>query len=348
MEKQTDRKALRMVELFAGVGGFRLGLECAAPEVFQTIWANQWEPGQKGQWAYRCYTAHFGPNHHCVNADIVTVASDVPDHDFLVGGFPCQDFSAAKPAAKGLGGTKGALWWTIDTIINRCQPAYILLENVDRLLRSPSRQRGRDFGIMLKCLDMAGYTAEWRVINAADYGCCQRRRRTFLFAFRDATPFSQRFLKCGKNGYKWLHHEGLFAAAFPVQEQEDSKESANLHDCGNLSEMFAQFQMTFLSGGVMSGGEIRTEALSPVPCNVRLNLEDAVERNPIEARFFLRDEDLPRWMYLKGPKKIDRVSASGHFYRFTEGGIAFPDPLDRPARTMLTSESTLNRSACGS
>ena len=163
-----------VVELFAGVGGFNLGLEKSG---WKTIFANQWEPGKKNQWAFDCYNKHFTESIN-LNVDVSTVESkDIPEHELLVGGFPCQDYSVASTLAnsKGIQGKKGVLWWEIYRIATDKRPRFILLENVDRLLKSPAKQRGRDFGIILSCLSSLGYSIEWRVINAADYGFPQRR-----------------------------------------------------------------------------------------------------------------------------------------------------------------------------
>lgn len=193
----AGRKNIRVVELFAGVGGFRVGLEAASPR-FKTIWANQWEPGQAGQWAFKCYEQNFKKASHCVNEDIATVINSVPAHDLLVGGFPCQDYSVAHTGAQEIEGQKGVLWWSINDIIHLQHPKFVLLENVDRLLKSPASQRGRDFGIILRCLHDEGYVVEWRVINAADYGEAQRRRRTFIFAdARSASGFKRLSRKRG-------------------------------------------------------------------------------------------------------------------------------------------------------
>lgn len=197
----AGRKNIRVVELFAGVGGFRVGLEAASPR-FKTIWANQWEPGQAGQWAFKCYEQNFKKASHCVNEDIATVINSVPAHDLLVGGFPCQDYSVAHTGAQEIEGQKGVLWWSINDIIHLQHPKFVLLENVDRLLKSPASQRGRDFGIILRCLHDEGYVVEWRVINAADYGEAQRRRRTFIFAdARSASGFKRLSRKRGGGGY---------------------------------------------------------------------------------------------------------------------------------------------------
>ena len=175
-------------ELFAGVGGFHLGLSRAG---WSTIWANQWEPSRSRQDAYECYIKHF-PNTETLNIDIAEVNNNpekymIPDHTLLVGGFPCQDYSVAATGSKGIQGKKGILWWEIKKILERKRPPFVLLENVDRLLKSPAKQRGRDFGIMLKCFEDLGYIVEWRVINAAEYGFVQRRRRTFIFAYHKST-----------------------------------------------------------------------------------------------------------------------------------------------------------------
>ena len=207
-----DRKNMDVVELFAGVGGFRLGLEKSG---WSTVFASQWEPGAKTQWAFDCYDRHF-PDSTNSNLDIATVdAKDIPDHSLLCGGFPCQDYSVASTlaASKGIQGKKGVLWWEIRRIAEKKKPRFILLENVDRLLKSPARQRGRDFGIILSCLNSLGYSVELRVINAADYGFVQRRRRTFIFATRDAS-IKKKLYGSGNAGTV-LTSSGFFAPAFP-------------------------------------------------------------------------------------------------------------------------------------
>lgn len=176
-------------ELFAGVGGFRIGLEESDPN-WNTVWANQWEPGRKSQYAYDCYVSHFGKNKNYINEDIASIdKEDIPDHNLLVGGFPCQDYSVARTGAKGMEGKKGVLWWQIRDVLETKSPKFVLLENVDRLLKSPASQKGRDFGVILACFNDLGYTVEWRVINAADYGFVQRRRRTFIFACKNDTKY---------------------------------------------------------------------------------------------------------------------------------------------------------------
>src|ERR1700739_2931070 len=173
---------LKVIELFAGVGGFRIGLEKASKE-YNVVWSNQWEPSTKKQDASEIYVKRFGSKGHS-NKDIANVATkDIPDHDLLVGGFPCQDYSVATTLknSKGLQGKKGVLWWQIHRILSekKKKPKYLFLENVDRLLKSPATQRGRDFAVMLASLSDLGYIVEWRIINAADYGMPQRRRRVF-------------------------------------------------------------------------------------------------------------------------------------------------------------------------
>jgi len=194
MSKKQNK--IRVVELFAGVGGFRIGLE-GASDAYETIWNNQWEPSTQHQDASLVYQARFGRKGHC-NKDINTVlTTDIPDHDLLVGGFPCQDYSVAATLSRsgGIEGKKGVLWWQIYRILQEKgdkRPQYIFFENVDRLLNSPATQRGRDFAIILASLADLGYVVEWRIINAADYGMPQRRRRTYIVGYLKNSVVAQK------------------------------------------------------------------------------------------------------------------------------------------------------------
>lgn len=346
-----EQHRIRVVELFAGVGGFRVGLERSSSR-YETIWANQWEPGKTAQHAFECYISHFGSSPNHVNEDIANVKGQVPEHDLLVGGFPCQDYSVARTGAKGIDGKKGALWWQIKDVLSQRQPSYMILENVDRLIKSPGTQRGRDFGIILRCLYDLGYAAEWRVINAADYGNAQRRRRTFIFACNKATSIykqlADRSCTCGEAGlFEWLQKTGFFAPAFPVQDIRcPAKQTSTWVDemqYPELVDVSESFAAAFYNAGVMINGQIFSEELKPIdvkPISIRTIRQNEV----VDNRFFLNGS-LEKWEYLKGAKKIQRVRPNGEPYVFSEGGMCFPDDLDKPARTMLTSEASVNRSS---
>lgn len=330
-------------ELFAGVGGFRLGFDRLESD-WETVWFSQWEPGAKTQWAHDCYVKHFGDSadsagEYHTGEDISTVIKDnIPNHTLLVGGFPCQDYSVAHTlsSSKGIEGKKGVMWWQIrDTIIAK-SPPFCLFENVDRLLKSPSKQRGRDFGIILACLNELNYSAEWRVVNAAAYGAAQRRRRVFIFAYRNDLKYAKKMKK--KAVEKILLKDGFMAQAFPVFAIGDIKTGTINKDIVDISD---NFSFGFDEAGYMTGGTIYTSKVSEIE-EPPINLGNIV-RNVNDEKYYIPEEKMPKWTYLKGAKKIPRVSASGYKYTFSEGAIAFPDPLDRPARTMLTSESTLNR-----
>ena len=165
--KEPANPVGNVAELFAGVGGFRIGLARAG---WRTTFSNQWEPSTKVQHASDVYIKQFGEKGH-TNIDLAKIESLPRNIDLLVGGFPCQDYSVAKTlnSSKGLKGKKGVLWWEILRLVRRHKPRFIFLENVDRLLKSPSNQRGRDFAVMLKTLGDQGYLVEWRVVNAAEY-----------------------------------------------------------------------------------------------------------------------------------------------------------------------------------
>lgn len=324
-------------ELFAGVGGFRLGLEKASDE-WNTVWANQWEPGKKVQHAFDCYCHHFGKNDNHVNRDIAEVdKNDIPDHNLLVGGFPCQDYSVARTGAQGINGVKGVLWWQIREILEVKQPNFVLLENVDRLIKSPAKQRGRDFGVMLACFNDLGYSVEWRVVNAAEYGFVQRRRRIFIFAYKNTTKYSKEMSKLTNSDI--INKNGFFAKTFHVEECENiTIEEFKYEDIVDVSD---NFKYEFCNSGIMRNGEFSTCKTTPKFID-SLNIKDIMEKD-VDEKYYLGKE-LSKWEYLKGAKKIERVSKTGHSYTFSEGAIAFPDPIDKPARTILTSESSVNRS----
>lgn len=332
-------------ELFAGVGGFRLGFD-RLNTGWETTWFSQWEPGAKIQWAHDCYVTHFGDSldmngEFHTGEDISTVVKEnIPDHTLLVGGFPCQDYSVAHTLAssKGIEGKKGVLWWQIrDTLIAKKAP-FCIFENVDRLLKSPAKQRGRDFGIILACLQELGYSAEWRVVNAALYGAAQRRRRTFIFAYKNDSHYGR--THADRNVEQIILSDGLMAKAFPVNKIGDVASTTIPSDIVEVSDDFA---FAFKAAGYMTNGKVYTADIEEHEENPIL-LKEVLQEN-VDDKFYITDEArMAKWVYLKGAKKIQRTAANGHEYVFSEGPVAFPDPWDRPGRTMLTSESTLNRS----
>lgn len=331
-------------ELFAGVGGFRLGFERLASD-WETVWFSQWEPGAKTQWAHDCYVQHYGDSadlrgEYHTGEDISGVDKTViPDHSLLVGGFPCQDYSVAHTLAssKGIEGKKGVLWWQIrDTIIAK-HPPFCIFENVDRLLKSPAKQRGRDFGIILSCLYELGYSAEWRVVNAALYGAAQRRRRTFIFAYRNDTNYGKGHFEADAESI--IKEAGLMAKAFPVKELGKISDTTLDTDIVKVSD---EFKFAFENAGYMCDGVVYTAKVTEEE-EAPILLRDILQKD-VDEKYYIPSDKLSKWTYLKGAKRIPRRSADGHEYTFSEGPIAFPDPWDRPGRTMLTSESTLNRS----
>lgn len=328
-----------VVELFSGVGGFRVGLNNSSKD-WNFVWANQWEPKRKAQDAFNCYIHHFGNNNNHINRDINQIdKSEIPNHNLLVGGFPCQDYSVARTGAKGIQGQKGVLWWDIYDILKVKRPPFVLLENVDRLLKSPSNQRGRDFGVMLACFSELNYSVEWRVINAAEYGFPQRRKRVFIFAFRNDTNYSKKF--DGIKFQDWIHNKGFFQNEFPIIENNNLSVEIEfaVKDIVDTSDSFT---FNFSNAGFMSNDKIYTEETKPDYNGPVKLLRDILEID-VDEKYYLYGE-LDDWKYMKGPKRIERTSKSGHKYIFSEGQIAFPDLIDKPSRTMLTSESSKNRS----
>lgn len=335
-------KKIKVAELFAGVGGFRLGLE--KTKGYEVVWSNQWEPSTKIQHASIVYEANFGSENHS-NKDIAKVpVSEIPDHDLLVGGFPCQDYSVATTLynSKGLIGKKGVLWWSIHKILSekKNKPKYLFLENVDRLLKSPSNQRGRDFSVMLKSLDDLGYAVEWRVINAAEYGMPQRRRRIFFLGYHKSTGIYKKMKQSEK--VDWLLEKGTIANAFPVVS-EGTKKATSFDLIGDLVEITENFNKEgklspFLNTGLLINGKIHTIKTIPNYDGEKIVLKDILQNGEVTDDFFIDENDLSKWEYLKGAKKEIRKSASNFEYNYSEGPMIFPDALDNASRTIITGE----------
>lgn len=343
----SKSEAPRVIELFAGVGGFRLGLEAAG---WATVWSNQWEPATKSQHASSCYVANFGPNRHS-NEDI-SLAIDanekgvekIPEADLLVGGFPCQDYSVAKSlsASAGLEGKKGVLWWEIHRLVEAKRPKLVFLENVDRLLKSPSKQRGRDFAVMLRTLGDLGYLLEWRVVSASDYGFPQRRIRVFIVGIR------RDLIEGVTGGPDVLISRGVLNTALPISGVQEEKSFEINDDAAEISSTFniGAKKSPFLSSGFYLDGIVTTATVIPEVTLAGTGTLRSVliPDSEVPAEYWIDEERLPEWQYLKGAKSLERVSASGHVYNYSEGKMAFPDGLDKPSRTILTGEGGVSPS----
>ena len=345
-----------VIELFAGVGGFRVGLndiksigkDGRAKEKgqFTFVWANQWEPSTKAQHAFDCYNIRFPSATENSNVDISKVdKKTIPDHTLLCGGFPCQDYSVAHSlsSSHGIEGKKGVLWWQINEILKEKQPPFVLLENVDRLVKSPAKQRGRDFGIMLRCLSEQGYAMEWRIINAADYGHPQRRRRIYIFAWHKSTKHYEEMK--GLSPLSIICNQGVFANAFPVQtlEQKAIKEFDFVKEYKDLVEVSDKFHASFENAGYMFESKVYTAKTTPI-ASKPITLGDIAEKNGVDSHYFLTESQRKKYEYLRGSKRIPRVDKDGHEYVYAEGSMSPYDDLSLSARTMLTSEGTTNRS----
>lgn len=341
MPKRNDNK-IKVVELFAGVGGFRVGLE-GASDAYETIWNNQWEPSTIHQDASLVYRARFGSKGHC-NKDINTVPSnEIPDHDLMVGGFPCQDYSVASTLSRsgGIEGKKGVLWWQIYRILDekgKNRPNYIFFENVDRLLGSPAKQRGRDFAIILASLADLGYIVEWRVINAADYGMPQRRRRTYIVGYHEDSHVADKVQELKD----WVLYDGVMAKAFPFTAKDKSLSEFEIE--GTIKEVSDIFnkagkESPFGNAGIMCNRFVYSVDAEAVYEGPTMTLGgNVIDESLVPEEFFIPNEEISKWEYEKGAKKIERTSKEGFKYTFSEGGMAFPDSLDKPSRTIITGE----------
>ena len=239
-------------------------------------------------------------------------------------------------AAHGIAGAKGMLWWQVRDILATKQPAFCLLENVDRLLQSPKSQRGRDFGLILGTFAEYGYQVEWRVVNSAQYGAAQRRKRTFIFAYRKDTVYAAKMQFA--NAEDVILTDGFMAQAFPVVSMD---KFADIRLDGTLSDISDNFVFEFQNAGYMCDRHVYTAKVRELEETPML-LGDVLEANA-DSKYYIPANMVPRWEYLKGAKKIPRVAKTGFEYFYSEGAMAFPDPLDKPSRTLVTSEGKVDR-----
>jgi len=342
---------IRIVELFAGVGGFRVGFERAS-ERFKTVWNNQWEPSTKRQDASIVYQHRFGSAGHS-NEDISTIpVEEIPDAEILCGGFPCQDYSVATTLSnsKGIEGKKGVLWWQIQRILRdkgENAPKYLVLENVDRLLGSPAKQRGRDFAIILASLSDLGYYVEWRVINAAEYGMPQRRKRTYIVAYHRTSNIAKQWEKETANPFNWILEKSVLGNAFESEKDTKKNTESDFIIEGDLVDVTENFNKSrsgkaaspFGNAGFMANRRVWSvdvKATYDGPCLTLGQIILPDEKVPSE--FFISEEEMPKWTYLKGSKSEKRMSKDGYEYNYSEGAMAFPDALDKPSRTIITGE----------
>lgn len=343
------KKKINIIELFAGVGGFRVGFEKANKALknikYEIVWSNQYEPTSKAQHASDIYEARW-PNSNHSRKDISQVKiNDIPKYDMLVGGFPCQDYSVARTLnqAAGLIGKKGVLWWEIHRIItqSKAKPKYLLLENVDRLLKSPASHRGRDFAIMLASLNALGYAIEWRIINAAEYGMPQRRKRVFILGYHKSTPIYKQLKSCIPLDV--IGEKGIMAKAFPIKKGKFTIiESMIGNDPVKTSSYYNYSKILtspFENAGFMINDWSYSCKTTPKYSGKFTFLKNCLEPSSMIPKEFYVNGNLEEWTFLKGAKRVKRKSKlTGHEYEYAEGAMTFPDPLDKASRTIVTGE----------
>lgn len=325
---------IKVAELFAGVGGFREAVESdGLCERFTVTWSNQWEPAEakkagKDQSANKVYIQKFGEEGHYPDDIHLVTQSGKPlpkalmEIDMLVGGFPCQDYSVAKPKneSKGIRGPKGVLWWSIEKILNDAEPSYLLLENVDRLINSPASNRGMDFAVILKGLQQLGYVVEWRVINAAEYGFSQKRRRIFILGYKEGSKAHRATFKGNPSAGEVISKLGVLAGALPCElsgepVSYDIEKEISSDDSAKTDYKSDNGMSRFGPAGVLMGGKAwschvdtasdeKEESLRAVLLNPTKNKQDKLPAN--SASFFIKPDSIKEWARAKGRKNEPR------------------------------------------
>ena len=170
-------KTIKYFDMFAGIGGFRTGLKNVGDFFMPVGWC---EIDKKTQKAYRALYETEG-EYFCDDARAINT-DELPDIDLICGGFPCQPFSVSGRRL-GLADTRGTLFHEIVRVAEARRPAYLLLENVPGLL---NHEGGKTFGVILSAIHELGYSLEWCVLNSANFGVPQQRRRVYIVGYLDS------------------------------------------------------------------------------------------------------------------------------------------------------------------
>jgi len=185
------------------------------------------------------------------------------------------------------------------------------------------------------------------VINAADYGFAQRRRRIFIFAFQDDTPIGER-LRDTIDLHTWLLEDGFFASEFPASYISTVSPTTGIDVSytleGSLVELSDGFSHPFQNAGIMTGGRFYTIHVEPI--RERFTPLSAILEEDVPEDFYIPPWSIDAWRYAKGAKSEPRRTKAGFEYCYKEGAIPFPDDLDKPARTILTSEGNRSPNRC--
>ena len=227
---------IKFIDLFSGIGGFRLGLERTGH--YEHVWSND-----INEYANKIYTERFGEEGH-YSGDIRGVdAREIPYHELLCGGFPCQAFSVAGKR-KGFEDTRGTLFFEICRIIEAKRPKLLLLENVKGLL---NHDGGRTFTVILQSLDELGYWVEWQVLNSKYFGVPQNRERVFIVGHLRGRGGREVFPITGTNGETVDERELKFLGGIDSPSVKKWVEDGN-----EYSRNFPQGQRVYDSDGLSS------------------------------------------------------------------------------------------------
>jgi len=243
------RSVVRAVELFAGIGGFRLASETVAAK---TIWANEIDPK-----ACAVYRSRFGDN-ELVEGDIRTRIQDVPPHDLLTAGFPCQPFSNAGKK-EGTRDPRGTLFRVIVDVLAAHRPKWFVLENVKRLL---SMESGSHFATILDSLAVLDYQVEWRLLNASSFGLAQNRERVIIVGTRADQAREPKVKLASGDELKQLGHAAIRSAR---------------HDWRPITDHGQRFATWGLArNGRMFSGDLERDSSHPQPPRLRDVMEKSV------------------------------------------------------------------------
>jgi len=272
-----QKNKYRAIELFAGIGGFRLALDAAT---IQTIWANDCK-----EEAAAVYQDRFGSQDFMVG-DIHQLIDQIPQHDILTAGFPCQPFSSAGKK-QGLRDPRGSLFEIILQVLRSHRPRFFVLENVKRLL---TMERGLHFATILNALTAEGYFIEWRLLNALHFGLPQNRQRIFIVGTLNQPKPDQRYLATQGDLQALLEQDNYGLIHHPAQWTP-----------------ITQPWPKFANWGVAQGGAYYSRCLEDFSEGCRLSALSDILQTSVDLRFDYTESTL------------ERIQNSEYVNRFVDG-----------------------------
>lgn len=309
----------KSIDLFAGIGGIRLGFEQAFKDEIKTVFVSEWDNK-----AVETYKANFKCDKNIVG-DITKVdEKEIPKHDILLAGFPCQAFSLAG-RQKGFEDARGTLFFDVARIVKYHKPKVVFCENVKNLV---NHDRGRTFRVIKNILDELGYRVFYKVLNSKDFGVPQNRERIYIVAFRnDIAPLSFDFPRSSgrQTLIKDIIEEHVVSSKYYLSTTylESLKRHKERHMAKGNGFGYEIRDNESIAGAIVCGGMGRERNL--IVDNRLTDFKPVTHIKGEVNKEFIRKMTPREWARLQGfPEEFKLVVADTHLYKQFGNSVTVP------------------------